>query len=356
MSVLQEIEREGHQGVYLADDPNTGLQAIIAIHDTSRGPALGGTRFWPYDSFDAALDDALRLSRAMTYKAAAANLDLGGGKAVIIGNPDRLKSQELLEAYGRAVDALGGLYITAEDVGTTVSDMEVVRHSTRHVTGLPMAAGGSGDPSPATAHGVLAAMMSAARHLWGSPDLGGRRVAVQGVGKVGGALVGLLMGEGCEVVISDVRAALAEAVAARYPVGIVAPELVLLQPCDILAPCALGGVIDAKTIPRLDCAAVVGSANDQLTNDRNADLLAAAGILYVPDFVVNAGGLINIAEEFHPDGYSRERAFIHVSDIRRATSHVLDKALDIGGTPLLAARMLAEERLAGAPGRLSRTR
>jgi glutamate dehydrogenase/leucine dehydrogenase len=348
IDVLERIGRSGGEGVYLAADQESGLKAIIAIHSTALGPALGGTRFRHYDGFGEALHDVLRLSRAMTYKAAAADLPLGGGKAVIIGDPDQIKCDALLEAYGRAVDALGGKYVTAEDVGTTVGDMTTVRRTTRHVTGLPAAQGGSGDPSPATARGVLAGMKTVAEILWGRADLGGRRIAIQALGKVGSALAGLLSGEGCELLVSDIVAGVAEKQAARVGADVIPSGDLLKQPCDIFAPCALGTVLDAETIPTLDCAAVVGSANNQLADDSDAGRLAAAGILYAPDFVVNAGGIINIAEELHPDGYSEARALQGVDRIGESTSRVLSMARELGITTLAAARAIAEERLAAA--------
>lgn len=345
MSTLQELASDTHEAVYVATDRHSGLHAIVAIHDTTRGPALGGTRFWPYESVDEALTDVLLLSRSMTYKAAAADLPLGGGKAVIIGDPTRVRSEALLEAYGRAIDEIGGRYVTAEDVGTTVADMEIIARSTRHVSGLPLESGGSGDPSPATALGVLAAMKSVAEQFGESGDLRGMRVAVQGVGKVGGALAGLLTAKGCEVFVADVRAQIAEAVADRYGATVVPNGQIMSQPCDLLAPCALGGSISAETVPTLRCRAVVGSANDQLTHDGVADLLAAAGIVYVPDFVANAGGLINIADELQPGGYTPERAGATVSDIGRSVTTMLRAAVENGTNPLIEARALAESRL-----------
>lgn len=345
LDVLVRIGRFGHEDVHIAVDPATGLQAIIAIHSTSLGPALGGTRFLPYRRFDDALEDVLGLSRAMTYKAAAADLPLGGGKAVIIGDPAALRSEALLRAYGRAVEALGGRYVTAEDVGTTVADMVVVRRETAHVTGLPVEHGGSGDPSPATAHGVLAAMRGVAEDLWGKPGLEGRRVVIQGVGKVGGALARLLADEGCDIVVGDIATERAEAVADRLGAKVVAPDRMLTEPCDILAPCALGGVLNADTIPTLACTAVVGSANNQLSEEADAERLEAAGILYAPDFIVNAGGIINIAEELHPAGYSQERALDRVHRIGESITRVLNTARDLGITTLAAALAVADERL-----------
>lgn len=345
MSAFREIATATHESVYQFSDPARGLHSIIAIHSTRRGPALGGTRFLAYATFDEALEDVLRLSRGMTYKAAAAGLPLGGGKAVIIGNPGTMKSAALLEAYGTAIDELGGRYVTAEDVGTTVADMEVVRQTTRHVSGLALEHGGSGDPSPATASGVLEAMRSVAERFTGNRNLGGMRVAVQGVGKVGGALVGLLRAAGCDVVVSDIDRRSAEMVADRHGVDLVPSGDILSQPCDILAPCALGGAISAETVRTLRCRAIVGSANNQLTHDAVADLLEQTGILYVPDFVANAGGLINIADELKPGGYDPERALASVSGIGRSVTTILRSAADNGTNPLDAALALAESRL-----------
>jgi leucine dehydrogenase len=345
MSAVCQIESVLHEEVYVVTDPSCGLHSIVAIHNTTRGPALGGTRFWDYGSFGEALDDVLLLSRSMTYKAAAAELPLGGGKAVIIGDPPALKSDALFESYGRAIDKIRGNYVTAEDVGTTVTDMAVIGRSTRHVAGLPLESGGSGDPSPATAQGVLAGMKNVVAHLDGSPSLSGMRVAVQGVGKVGSSLVGLLWLEGCEVVLSDVQTEVAQTVASQFEASTVAPAEILSQTCDILVPCALGGAISEETVASLRCRAVVGSANNQLTDDAVADSLAHAGVLYMPDFVVNAGGLINIADELNPGGYSADRALRAVSEIGTTVTTILLSADKYGTTPLVAARELAESRL-----------
>lgn len=349
VSIFDELDRRGHEGLWFASDPDTGMRAIIGVHSTVLGPALGGTRILPYRSTDEALVDVLRLSRGMTHKAAVAGLPLGGGKAVIIADPRRDKTPDLLRAYGRAVDALGGTYVTAEDVGSTVPDMEVVASATRHVTGLPVESGGSGDPSPATAHGVLAAMRAAAEFLWGSADLDGRTVAIQGIGKVGSALAALLAAEGCRLTIADTDDAAAARAAEETGARIVATAEILDQECDVLAPCALGAILDRDSIPRLACTAVVGSANNMLLEASNATLLDARGITYVPDFVANGGGIINIAEEFHPDGYSWDRALTAVSRIHDTTLAVLEMARSAGTDTRTAAVGLAEERLRTAP-------
>ena len=333
-----------HEEVLFATDPVSGLKTIIAIHSTALGPALGGTRFFPYESEDDALHDVLRLSRAMSYKAAAAGLDLGGGKAVIIGDPDQLKSERLLRAYGRAVDSLGGRYITAEDVGTTAEDMMFIARETKWVTGVPAAFGGSDDPSPATARGVMAAIATVAERLWGTRDLSGRTVAIQGVGKVGSNLVERLTKDGATTYIADVNRRALNEVASNYGSTVVGLDEIFDVDCDIFAPCALGGAINADTIKRLQCSAVVGSANNQLATPEDADRLVARDILYAPDFVVNAGGIINITEELR--GYSWERAALAVDGIGAALDRILDRAEDDGMNPHLAAEQVARERIA----------
>lgn len=341
--VFTAIDGSGHEVVLFGHDKVTGLRAVIAVHSTVLGPALGGTRFYPYVSETAALADVLRLSRAMSYKAAAAGLDLGGGKAVILGDPAQDKSEQLLRAYGRLVDSLGGRYITAEDVGTTVADLEMVHRETTHVAGLPVEAGGSGDPSPATAAGVAAAMRAAAGHLWADPDLAGRRITIVGVGKVGAALAGILAEAGCEVVVADVDARAVDAVTQRWGVKSVDVREAPFVDCDILAPCALGAVLNRDTVPGLRCRAVVGAANNQLEQPDDAARLQARGIVYAPDFVVNAGGLINISEELH--GYCPDRAASRVQRILETTLAVLDAARSADRDTHSTAMGLAEARI-----------
>jgi len=341
--VLEAQRRGGHEQVVFFSDPSVGLRAIVAIHSTALGPSLGGTRFHPYADEASALTDVLRLSQAMSYKSATAGLDLGGGKAVILGDPPRDKSEALFEAYGAFIERLGGHYITTEDVGTTVADMTVIARSTRWVTGTPVEAGGSGDPSPATAVGVFEAMRAAAERLWGDGDLAGRHVAVSGVGKVGSALVGHLLDAGARVTVADVNEAAVAALGDR--VTVVAPEKVHAVECDIFAPCALGGVLNDTTIPDLACAAVVGSANNQLGTPEHGRMLHEAGILYVPDFVANAGGVINIAFEIGRD-YRWEDAEVAVRRIHENTTVVLETAEREGIAPADAADRVAEERIA----------
>ena len=345
MKVFDRIQGEGYEQVVFCQDTATGLRAIVAVHSTSLGPALGGTRFYPYPDEDAALEDVLRLARGMTYKAAVAGLDLGGGKAVILGDPSTDKSEGLIRAYGRFVDSLGGRYITAEDVGTTQADMDLIRRETEHVTGVSVELGGSGDPSVATAYGVLAAMKAVALRLWGGASLTGRRVVVSGVGKVGSSLVRYLVEEKAHVVVADVVAGAVERLVQSHGVESTPVETAHALPCDIFSPCALGAVLNPVTIPELQCAAVVGSANNQLADPSCGKLLAEVGILYGPDYVVNAGGLVNIAEELSPRGYHRDRAYAAVARIFETTGMVLDTAEAEGITTAEAAERIAERRM-----------
>ena len=345
MNVFDRIEADGYEQVVFCHDQRTGLRAIVAIHSTLLGPALGGTRFYLYPTEDAALEDVLRLAKGMTYKAAAAGLDLGGGKAVILGDPSTDRSEGLIRAYARFVDSLGGRYVTAEDVGTTQADMDLIRRETTRVTGVSVELGGSGDPSVATAHGVLWAMKAVAARLWGTTSLDGKHVVVSGVGKVGSSLVGLLMEEHARVSVADVVPAAVDRMVARHGVEPVAVEAAYAVPCDIFSPCALGGVLDPLRIPELRSLAVVGCANNQLSDPTCGKLLHDAGILYAPDYVVNAGGVINIAEELSPRGYHRDRAYGAIGRIFETTGTVLDLAEAEGITTAEAADRLAERRM-----------
>ncbi|HEU4319441.1 MAG TPA: Glu/Leu/Phe/Val dehydrogenase, partial [Acidimicrobiia bacterium] len=310
MGVFDAVAIEGHEQILYGYDKVSGLRAIIAIHSTALGPALGGTRFFPYQSEEDALEDVLRLSKGMTYKAAVTGLDLGGGKAVIIGDPRTLKTERLFRAYGRIVDSLQGRYITAEDVGTTTTDMDMVRAETRWALGNSVALGGAGDPSPVTARGLFAATRAVAEKLWDSPDLAGRRFAVQGVGKVGSAFVRLLVEARADVIVTDAYEPAIEMAVEAFGVKPVEQDEIYTVDCDIFSPCALGAGLNATTIPKLNCEAIVGSANNQLATDEDAVRLAGRGILYAPDFVVNAGGLINVSEEI--SGYTPEKAAAHI--------------------------------------------
>ncbi len=343
---FDSVVEHGHETVVLCHDRATGMRAIIALHDTTLGPGLGGTRFRRYADEDEALVDVLRLSQGMTYKNAAAGLDLGGGKAVLLGDPRTDRTPELLEAYGRAVHRLGGAYLTAEDVGTTQADMDIVRRVTPYVTG---ASGGSGDPSPATALGVFHAVRATLAFLGQDVErLGGRHVVVVGVGKVGGALVCHLVEAGAQVTVSDIDPVRVTDLAVRFGVGIVGPDLAHRVPCDVLSPCALGAGLHAGTIPELACRAVVGAANNQLAEPEDAHRLAAAGVVYAPDFVVNAGGVINIAEELRPGGYDPARARVAVGRIAGNLTRVLEVARDEAITTEAAAERVAERRIEAA--------
>jgi leucine dehydrogenase len=341
-----------HETLLVRRGPRTGIATIIAVHSTRLGPALGGCRMWHHETLDAAIEDALRLSAAMTLKAAAAGLDLGGGKSVIWlpddERPTGARRRELMRDFAETVEMLQGSYITAEDVGTTIADIELLAKHTRHVVGRSPAHGGSGDPGPRTAVGVQAAMSACCEQRFGTADLSGRRIGVVGVGSVGGALARSLAAAGAVLVLSDVDTG-KRAVADELGAAWLAPHDALRAPLDVLAPCALGGVLDELLVDELRCEIVCGSANNQLADDGVADLLSARGVLYAPDFIANAGGLINVASELA--GYDPVRATRRIADIRATMSTILDRAQSAGLTPLSAARELARERLATAPAR-----
>ena len=344
----------GHEQVVFCHDPASGLRAIIGIYSTALGPALGGTRFYPYEREADALADVLALSKGMAYKNALAGLDHGGGKAVIIGDPATDKSETLLRAYGRFVQSLGGRYITAADVGTFVHDMDVVARECDFVTGRSEADGGAGDSSVLTAFGVYQGMRAAAQHLWGSPALAGRRVGIAGVGKVGRHLVGHAVDEGAKVVVTDVSAAAIEAIRSVYPaLDVVADaDAMVATELDVYSPCALGGALDDEVAAVLQAQVVCGAANNQLAHDGVAKLLVDRGVLYCPDFLVNSGGVMQVADELH--GFSFERAKTKAEGIYAATLAVLEAAARDQITPASAADALAEQRMAqvGALGRI----
>jgi leucine dehydrogenase len=336
-----------HEQVVFCFDKKTGLKAIIALHDTTLGPALGGTRMWPYPSEAEAITDVLRLSRGMTYKAAISGLNLGGGKAVIIGDSHKDKTPALFERYGAFIESLNGRYITAEDVGTSTQDMVHVRKHTRHVTGLPENMGGSGDPSPVTAYGVYMGMKAAAMEKWGNDSLSGKTILVQGVGHVGENLVRLVTGEGASVLISDINADQLNAVALKYKATIVDNNSVYDAEADIYAPCALGATLNTDTISRLRCSIVAGAANNQLSDETlHGQMIADKGILYAPDFLINAGGLINVYSEIK--GYNREKSLEQAKEIYHTTLQIFRKAKQEKLTTVTAAMKIAEERLAAA--------
>ena len=295
--MFQQIAEMGHERILLCSNPEVGLKAIIAVHSTVLGPGLGGLRMYPFKDFEEALTDALRLSRGMTYKAAAAGLNLGGGKAVILGDPARDKTPELLRAFGRFVDGLGGRYVAAEDVGIGVRDVEVMAGETLHVAGLVSGAAASGDPSPVTARGVHAGMRAAVAHGLGRRDLSGLRVAVQGVGSVGIHLCERLHADGARLLVADVNPGAVRCAVERFGAEAVEPEWILGADVDVFAPCALSRVIDDVAVERLRARIVAGAANDQLDEPRHGDALARRGVLYAPDYVINAGGIVNILGE-----------------------------------------------------------
>jgi len=345
MSFFEQMAERDHEQLVVCYDEVSGLKAIIGIHNTTLGPALGGCRFWNYATEEEALTDVLRLSRGMTYKSAAAGLNLGGGKAVIIGDPKKLKSEHLFRAYGRFVQGLNGRYITAEDVGTTVQDMEWVRMETDHVTGISRALGGSGDPSPVTALGVFEGMKASLKWHTGSESLAGKTIAVQGVGHVGYHLVKYMHNDGAKIVMCDIDDENLKRVSTDFPdVKTVGIDDIYDVECDVYAPCALGGTVNSDTIPRLKCQIIAGSANNILKDEeQDAKSLRKAGILYAPDYVVNAGGLINVANEL--EGYNRERALQQASGIYDIMMNIFQIARDEDISPHRAANALAERRI-----------
>ena len=344
--LVEAVGVAGHEEVVVHRDRATGLRAIVAIHSTARGAALGGTRFHPYASDEAALADALQLARAMSYKNALAGLEHGGGKAVIIGDPRTDKSRELFLAYGRFIESLGGRYVTAGDVGTTVADLDVMFEECRWVTGKSPELGGGGDSGRLTAWGVFQGMRAAADAVWGTPTLAGRRVGVAGLGKVGSRLVGHLVEDGASVVTYDPGADSVAEVLARFPgtVAVATPEDLVREPMDVYSPNALGGALSDEVADALACAVVCGAANNQLAHPGVADALAARGILYMPDFLVNAGGVIQVADELQ--GFDDARARTRATAIFDTSREVLTRAGAAGVTPAAAADRLAEELIA----------
>ncbi|MFH8992951.1 Leu/Phe/Val dehydrogenase [Streptomyces sp. NPDC017940] len=352
LHTLFHSDQGGHEQVVLCQDRASGLKAVIAIHSTALGPALGGTRFYPYASEEAAVADALNLARGMSYKNAMAGLDHGGGKAVIIGDPDKVKSDELLLAYGRFVASLGGRYVTACDVGTYVADMDVIARESRWTTGRSPEHGGAGDSSVLTAFGVFQGMRASAQHLWGEASLRGRKVGVAGVGKVGHILVEHLLKDGADVVITDVREDSLLRITSKHPeVTAVADTATLIRTegLDVYAPCALGGALDDDTVPVLTAKVVCGAANNQLAHPGVEKDLADRGILYAPDYVVNAGGVIQVADELH--GFDFDRCKAKASKIFDTTLAIFARAKQDGIPPAAAADRIAEQRIAEARGR-----
>ena len=341
MNLFDTIAEMGHEQLVVCHDRASGYRGIIAIHDTTLGPALGGTRFWHYATDEEAVVDALRLARGMTYKNAVAGLNLGGGKSVIIGDNRTPNREMLFRAHGRFVDSLGGRYVTAEDVGTSTGDMDFVHMETDYVAGL---AGASGDPSPVTAHGVFRAIQASAHQRWGSDSLDGRTVAVQGCGNVGYHLARELHRAGAKLVVTDMDPERIQRVVTETGARAVATDEIYGQSADIYAPCALGAVVNDRTIPRFKCEIVAGAANNQLLEDRHGDELEARGILYAPDYVANAGGVINVYSELA--GWSRERSLRKADEIYHTILNVFEIARQDGIPTYKAADRLAERRIA----------
>ncbi|MDQ3072032.1 MAG: leucine dehydrogenase [Bacteroidota bacterium] len=343
-ALFEKLTEHDYEQVVFCQDKFTGLKAIIAIHNTTLGPGLGGTRMYDYKSDNEAIVDALRLARGMTYKAAISGLNLGGAKAVIIGDPRKLKSEGLMRRFGRFVESLNGKYITAEDIGTTTRDMEYIRMETEHVTGLPEIMGGGGDPSPVTAYGVYLGMKACVKEVYGNESLTGKKVIVEGVGKVGSHLVELLAKENAKIFIADVNKDALQTLALQYGATVVELNKVHEQDVDIYAPCALGASLNDDTIPQLRCAIVAGAANNQLKNeDVHGQLLQEKGILYAPDFLINAGGLCNVYTELL--GYNRDIAMARTENIYDVTKEIISLARAEGISTHLAANKMAEARI-----------
>ena len=344
MLTFELLEKHGdHEEVVFCHDKDCGLKAIIAVHNTTLGPALGGTRMWPYKTEEDALVDVLRLSKGMTYKASAAGLNLGGGKAVIIGDPKKDKTEAMFRTFGAYVNSLNGKYITAEDVGTTVHDMAYIFMETPYVTGIPVSFGGSGDPSPFTAHGVLMGIKASVKEKLKTDELKGVRVAVQGLGNVGANLVDYLVKEGALVTVADIDKDRVKYITQKYNLPTVDADSITISECDVFAPCAMGAVINDQTIAKLKCKIVAGGANNQLAEHRHGDALLELGILYAPDYVINAGGLMNVFVEL--EGYSRERAFEKTAQVYDNLMQVFQISRDEKVATHRAADRLAEKRI-----------
>ncbi|WP_460039069.1 Leu/Phe/Val dehydrogenase [Thermaerobacter litoralis] len=346
MSIFEAMAAGGHRELVFCYDPAAGLRAVMAVHDTTLGPGLGGCRMWPYSSEEEVVQDALRLSQGMTAKSALAGVNYGGAKVVIWGDPGRDKSEALFRALGRFVHTLGGLVITGTDAGTNPEDFVAARWETPYLVGLPPAFGGSGDSSETTAYGVFVGIQACLEEVYGDADLRGRRVAVQGCGKVGSKLVRRLVEAGAEVTVTDVDPAKARAVARPYGLRVVDADAIYDEPCDVFAPCALGGVINDATIPRLRCRVVAGAANNQLEAPRHAAALQDRQILYAPDYVINAGGLIQVADEL--DGFDRDRVMRKTAAIGPMLRTIFRVARERSITTLEAAEWMVRRRLAGA--------
>ncbi|MCM3716739.1 branched-chain amino acid dehydrogenase [Fictibacillus phosphorivorans] len=343
MEIFKYMETYDYEQMVICQDKQSGLKAIICIHDTTLGPALGGTRMWTYDSEDAAIEDALRLARGMTYKNAAAGLNLGGGKTVIIGDPKKDKNEEMFRAFGRYIQGLNGRYITAEDVGTTVEDMDLIYQETPFVTGVSPAFGSSGNPSPVTAYGVYRGMKAAAMEAFGTDSLEGKVIAVQGVGHVAYTLCKHLHEEGASLIVTDINKEAVQRAVEDFGAKAVDIDDIYSVDCDIFAPCALGAIINDNTISKIKAKVIAGAANNQLKETRHGDALHEMGIVYAPDYVINAGGVINVADEL--SGYNRDRALKKVETIYDNIASVIEISKRDNIPTYLAADRLAEERI-----------
>ena len=342
--ILDKMDKMGHEQVVFLRDKETGLKAIIAIHNTIMGPSLGGVRMWNYRNEIEALEDVLRLSRGMTYKAAISGLELGGGKAVILGDSSIHKSEALLRRFGQFVESLGGKYITAKDVGMEPKDMEYIKMETNHVTGTVEELGGSGDPSPVTAYGVYMGMKAAAMYRWGNNNLQGRTILIQGIGHVGESLVNHLKAEEANIYINDINQERLDFVSKKYDTKIIDCDSIFDLNMDIYSPCALGATLNSESIQKLKCEIIAGSANNQLEDEnKHANQIKEKEIIYAPDFLINAGGLINVYSEIK--GFSRERALERTKGIYNITLEILNKSEEDGITTNEAAISIAEQRL-----------
>ena len=346
MSIFEEMASSGHEQLVFACDKDSGLRSIIAIHDTTLGSALGGCRMWNYPTETDALADALKLSAGMTAKSAVTGCNHGGGKAVIWGDSETDKSEALLRAFGRFVQSLRGRFVTGTDLGTTYEDFLIASQETEWMVGLPEYAGGSGNTSVTTAYGVFCGLRAAAGHVWGTDDLRQRRVAVQGIGKVGALLVQHLLEAGCEVVVSDIDDRRCQDLASTCEV--VSADDIYSADCDIFSPCAMGGILDERRIQMLNCSIVAGAANNQLADERAGYLLHQKGILYVPDYIVNSGGLIQVADEMH--GFDRERAMRKTEGLYELLQRCFALADEMGIPPFEAADRLVRERIENLAG------
>lgn len=344
MEIFKHMESSDYEQLVFCQDKQSGLKAIIAIHDTTLGPALGGTRMWTYRSEEDAVEDALRLAKGMTYKNAAAGLNLGGGKTVIIGDPARDKNEAMFRAFGRYIQGLNGRYITAEDVGTTVKDMDIIHEETDYVAGISPAFGSSGNPSPVTAYGVYKGITAAVKQQFGTDSLEGKVIAIQGIGSVALTLCDYLHQEGAQLIVTDINHKAVQIAVDKFNAKAVDPNDIYDVECDIYAPCALGATINDDTIDRLKAKVIAGAANNQLKATLHGDKLHKRGILYAPDFVINAGGVINIADELN--GYNQERAMKRVDKIYDNLLKVFSIATRDRIPTYLAAERMAEERIA----------